>query len=81
MCECAHGISLSSYFLIKDHPFVDGNKRTACLVFSVVCDINQLVPKFGNGNPALDELAVFIEKIQEQDHHIVIRQIAKLLFH
>src|SRR5271155_2334370 len=21
------------YFLIKDHPFTDGNKRTACLVF------------------------------------------------
>ena len=24
------------YFLIKGHPFTDGNKRTACLVFQVV---------------------------------------------
>jgi len=24
------------YFLIKDHPFIDGNKRTASLVFLVV---------------------------------------------
>ena len=28
------------YFIIKDHPFIDGNKRTACLVFQVFCDIN-----------------------------------------
>lgn len=68
------------YFLIKDHPFVDGNKRTACLVFSVVCEINSLEPNFGNENPTLDELAVFIEKIREQDHQEVIKQIATLLF-
>ena len=68
------------YFLIKDHPFTDGNKRTASLVFSVVCDINELVPEFGNGNPTLDELAVFIERVREIDHQSVIRQIAKLLF-
>ena len=68
------------YFLIKDHPFIDGNKRTACLVFSIACEINQLVPKLGKSNPTLDELAVFVEKIKEQDHHDVIRQIAALLF-
>ncbi len=68
------------YFLIKDHPFTDGNKRTACLVFSVVCEVNALSPNFGGDNPTLDELAVFIEKIQEDDHQSVIRQIANLLF-
>jgi prophage maintenance system killer protein len=68
------------YFLIKDHPFTDGNKRTACLVFSMVCEVNNLIPKFGNDNPSLDELAVFIEKIQEQDHQFVIKLIAGLLF-
>lgn len=68
------------YFLIKDHPFTDGNKRTASLTFSVVCELNKLVPQFGNGNPTLDELAVFIEKIQDQNHHDVIQQIANLLF-
>jgi prophage maintenance system killer protein len=68
------------YLLIKDHPFTDGNKRTASLVFSMVCDINELAPRFGNGYPTLDELAVFIEKVQEQDHQKVIRLIAKVLF-
>lgn len=68
------------YFLIKDHPFTDGNKRTASLVFSVICSINELSPEFGDGNPTLDELAVFIERIQEEDHHAVIRKIATMLF-
>ena len=68
------------YLLVKDHPFIDGNKRTASLVFSMVCDINGLFPRFGNGYPTLDELAVFIEKVQEQDHQKVIRLIAKVLF-
>lgn len=68
------------YLLVKDHPFTDGNKRTASLVFSMVCDINRLSPRFGNGYPTLDELAVFIEKVQEQDHQKVIRLIAKVLF-
>ncbi len=68
------------YFLIKDHPFTDGNKRTASLVFSILCELNELTPHFGNENPTLDELAVFIEKIQEEDHQSVIRQIAVLIF-
>jgi prophage maintenance system killer protein len=68
------------YLLIKDHPFTDGNKRTASLVFSMACDINGLSPRFGNGYPTLDELAVFVEKVQEQDHQKVIRLIAKVLF-
>lgn len=68
------------YLLIKDHPFTDGNKRTASLVFSIVCAINELSPRFGDGYPTLDELAVFIEKVQEQDHQKVIRLIAGLLF-
>jgi len=68
------------YLLIKDHPFTDGNKRTASLVFSILCDLNDLNPKFGGENPTLDELAVFIEKVQEDDHQSVIRQISALLF-
>jgi death-on-curing family protein len=68
------------YFLIKDHPFIDGNKRTASLVFSILCELNDVSPRFGNLNPTLDELAVFIEKIQEDDHQSVIQQIAVLLF-
>jgi prophage maintenance system killer protein len=66
------------YFLIKDHPFTDGNKRTATLTFSVLCELNSLVPDYhGLG---LDSLAVFIEKIQEDDYRHVIHLLASLLF-
>ena len=66
------------YFLIKDHPFTDGNKRTASLVFEVVCDINDLTPNFKKFT--LDQLAVFIEKIKEQNHQKVINEISLILF-
>lgn len=66
------------YFLIKDHPFTDGNKRTASLVFEVVCDINDLIPNFHNFQ--LDQLAVFIEKIKDNNYQEIIRAIANILF-
>lgn len=66
------------YFLIKDHPFTDGNKRTASLVFEVVCEMNSLAPNYQNF--ILDALAVFIEKTQETNHQQVIRKLAEELF-
>ncbi|MDO8589733.1 MAG: Fic family protein [bacterium] len=67
------------YFLIKDHPFIDGNKRTACLTFEVACAVNDLSPNYkGLG---LDSLAVFIEKIQEPNHHETIKSLVRILFH
>src|SRR3989338_3340267 len=66
------------YFLIKDHPFTDGNKRTASLVFEVACDINDLRPNFKDFT--LDQLAVFIEKIKDDNHQEIIRTISDLLF-
>lgn len=65
------------YFLINDHPFTDGNKRTSTLSFLIACELNNLKP-----NPidfTLDALAVFIEK-DNGDHHKTIKAIAKLLF-
>ena len=66
------------FFIIKNHPFVDGNKRTATLVFEVVCYMNNLNPDYSVYN--LDALAIFIEKIQEKDHQRVIKQLSDLLF-
>ena len=66
------------YFLIKDHPFTDGNKRTASLIFEVVCDINNLTPNFKDFT--LDQLAVFIEKIRDDEHQVIIKTIAELIF-
>jgi len=65
------------YFLINDHPFTDGNKRTATLSFLMVCDVNNLKPQFKNFS--LDQLAVFIEKVTG-DHHKTIKAVATLLF-
>lgn len=66
------------FFLIKNHPFVDGNKRTACLAFSIICDLNELIPKYQGFS--LDELAVFLEQSKEKDYQNLIRDVARLLF-
>ena len=65
------------YFIIKDHAFTDGNKRTASLTFYVLCGLNGLAP---DQSLPLDSLAVFIEKVQEPDYRMVIKLIAKTLF-
>src|SRR3989344_2316038 len=66
------------YFLIKDHPFTDGNKRTACLVFKIFCFFNNLEPNFDNFK--LDELAVFVERAKEDNHQKVIAVIEDFIF-
>ena len=66
------------YLMIKDHPFIDGNKRTAVITFDVLATINRLNPSYKDFS--LDELAVYIESIQEEDHQLVISTIARVLF-
>lgn len=65
------------YFLINDHPFTDGNKRTATLSFLTLCELNDLTPRFEGFT--LDQLAVTLEKA-EGDHHQLISQVTELLF-
>lgn len=65
-------------FIIKDRPFIDGNKRTACLVFEIACDINNIKPRFDQFT--LDELAVYIEQEKNMDHQEMIKLISKILF-
>ena len=66
------------YFIIKDHPFIDGNKRTAVLVFLVLCRVNNVNCHLdGYG---LDSLAIFIEQIKLIDHQPVIKFVAKEIF-
>jgi len=66
------------YFLIKDHPFIDGNKRTASITFEVVCELNGIQPDYGDFG--LDALAIFIEKIKEKDPRTVILVLSEMLF-
>lgn len=66
------------YFLIKNHPFTDGNKRTAIISFSLSSEINNL--EVNEVDYPLDALAVFIEQIQETNHQMVIKIIADSIF-
>ena len=63
------------YFIIKDHPFVDGNKRTAVLILMLLCYINKF--QFNSKDYNLDELAVFVEQSDPGDYQGIIKKIAK----
>lgn len=66
------------YFTIKNHCFVDGNKRTGVLVFHIICAMNNL--KVFSSDVFMDEVAVYIEQIKETDHRRVIKKLANFLF-
>lgn len=65
--------------IIKDHPFTDGNKRTAVFFFQVYCEANKLVvdPFM---NLSLDQIAVSIEKSKNLNNERLINLVRKLLF-
>ena len=66
------------YFIIKNHPFIDGNKRTATLSFLVLCALNNLNR---DDDLNLDALAIYLEQTpQHADHQKVISDVAKALF-
>ena len=66
------------FFLIKNHPFVDGNKRTAVLCFLVLCRINSLETHLEGYD--LDELAVFLEGVTGDDYQKAILSVAQNIF-
>jgi len=66
------------YFIIKNHPFTDGNKRAAVLVFVALCILNNQPEPRVKYN--LGALAVFLEKYQGNDHQNLIKDVAKMLF-
>ena len=71
------------YFLIKDHPFVDGNKRSASFLFIVFLTQNKILlnnkgEKKINEN-ALVALALLIAESNPKDKEIMIALITNLL--
>lgn len=66
------------YFLIKNHPFVDGNKRTAVLTFLVLCKMNNLQCHLDGFE--LDELAVFLESLDSSDYKNTIKVVSNAIF-
>ena len=71
------------YFLIKDHPFVDGNKRIAAFLFILFLNFNNYL--FGkNGeekidNNALTAIALLIAESNPKNKELMIKLILNLI--
>lgn len=65
------------YFLIKNHPVVDGNKRLAILWFEVYCVIKNLSP---TKRYPLDVIAVAIEQSDSSEKDEFIELLKEVLF-
>jgi len=71
------------YFLIKDHPFSDGNKRIGSFLFILFLDINKILNR-SNGEKkisdnALVALALLIAESDPKEKEIMIALITNLL--
>lgn len=65
------------YFIIKDHPFTDGNKRIACLIFLLYLKLQNCCIKINdNGLVALALLVAESDPIQKD---LMVRLIVNLL--
>lgn len=66
------------YFIIKDHPFNDGNKRIGCLLFLLFLHINEF--KLTSVTPeSLTALALLIAESDPKQKEIIIRLVVNLL--
>lgn len=66
------------YFIIKDHAFTDGNKRTAVLTLVSHCEINNLDILFPSDE--LDALAIYIESQKTEGYQDFIKVLSDILF-
>ncbi len=64
------------YFLIKNHPFTDGNKRTATIVFLTLCAMNNYKLVLPEG-VALDSFVVALEQFPVDSHQHFIKTLAE----
>ena len=71
------------YFIIKDHPFYDGNKRIGALLFIVYLTMNDYALA-GNGevkisDRALTALALLIAESEPSEKKLIVALVCKLL--
>ena len=65
------------YFIIKDHPFIDGNKRIGCLIFLLYLRLqDQVINLNDNG---LIALALLVAESNPNQKNLMIRLIINLL--
>jgi prophage maintenance system killer protein len=67
------------YFVIKDHPFTDGNKRIGSFLFLLVLRQNNLLEQSGINANALVALALLIAESDPRQKELMIRLIMNLL--
>jgi prophage maintenance system killer protein len=67
------------YFVIKDHPFSDGNKRIGSLLFLLFLDRNGLLEKAGINDNGMVSLALLIAESDPRQKDLLIRLVFNLL--
>lgn len=70
------------YFLVKDHPFVDGCKRIGATLFLEFLNRNKILVKNGKlliSNDALVAITLLVAESKPEEMEIIIRIIANLL--
>ena len=67
------------YFIIKDHPFSDGNKRIGSLLFLLFLDMNGLLEQSGIKNNGLVSLALLIAESDPEQKDLLIRLVMNML--
>ena len=65
------------YFIIKDHPFSDGNKRIGCLIFLLYLKLQNIVIKINDNG--LVALALLLAESDPSQKELMIRLITNLL--
>ncbi len=65
------------YFIIKDHPFTDGNKRIGCLIFLLYLKLQNIVIKIND--TGLVALALLLAESDPRQKDLMVRLIVNLL--
>lgn len=65
------------YFIIKDHPFSDGNKRIGCLLFLIYINLQNMIIKINENG--LVALALLIAESNPSQKELMVRLIVNLL--
>lgn len=65
------------YFVIKDHPFVDGNKRIACFMFLLYLKLQNIPLKLNDNG--LVALALLVAESNPNQKDLMVRLIVNLL--
>lgn len=67
------------YFVIKDHPFSDGNKRIGSLLFLLFLDENGLLEKSGINENGLVTLALLIAESDPRQKDLLVGLVINLV--